>query len=360
MSTTVPTTNSFMYQTMHAQPTDVQRLLDAGWEPAQQAAAIVGGAERIFLTGIGTSYHAALVGSWLLRAAGYDARAVNSFDMARYGSSFGVRPGDAVILMAHTGLKLISSEALNAAVNADAAVISVGNTSAEHPGSQLILRTVQPERSAAYTSSHVCAMTVLAQLATVLGEQRGAQATAGFRQALSALPDQIAGVLAREDEALPVSRAATSSRVYAAGAGPNEATALESVIKVREAAYGWIDALALEQFMHGPIVAVNAGDIAALVNVSGPAEERTGQIAAMLSHVGVTVWLIGKPALAAPNANVFSLPETDELISPLLAVVPYQILAYQMAVERGVNPDTFRRDNPLYLEAFALSPLRAT
>jgi glucosamine--fructose-6-phosphate aminotransferase (isomerizing) len=360
MSTTVPTTDSFMYQTMHSQPVDVQRLLDEGWEAAREAAELIGNAERVFLTGIGTSYHAALVGSWLLRAAGLDARAVNSFDMAHYSSSFGVRASDAVILMAHTGLKAISSDALRVAVNADATVISVGNTIAEHPGSQLVLRTVEPERSAAYTSSHVCAMTVLAQIATVLGEQRGATGTSGFRAALTALPGQIADVLARQDEVLPISRAATTARVYAAGSGPNESTALESVIKVREAAYGWIDALALEQFMHGPIVAVNEGDIAALVNVSGPAEERTGQIAAMLSHVGVNVWLIGKPAAAAPNATVFSLPETDELISPLLAVVPYQILAYQIAAERGINPDTFRRDNPRYLDAFALSPLRTT
>ena len=69
---------------MHSQPDDVQRLLDEGWEPAKEAAAMIAGAERIFLTGIGTSYHAALAGSWLLRAAGYDARAVSSFDMAHY------------------------------------------------------------------------------------------------------------------------------------------------------------------------------------------------------------------------------------------------------------------------------------
>ena len=349
-----------MYQTMHSQPADVQRLLDEGWTLAQEAAGLIGGAERIFLTGIGTSYHAALVGSWLLRAAGYDARAVSSFDMAHYADSIGVRPSDAVILMAHTGLKLISSDALKVAVNADATVISVGNLAAEHPGSQLILRTIAQEKSAAYTSSHVCAMTVLAQIATVLGEQRSAAATSGFRAALTKLPIQIADALSRQDDVLPVSKAAVSARVYAAGAGPNEATALESVIKVREAAYGWIDALALEQFMHGPIVAANAGDIAALVNVSGPAEERTGQIAAMLSAVGVNIWLIGKPAPSVPSATVFSLPETDELISPLLAVVPYQILAYQIAAERGINPDTFRRDNPLYAEAFALAPLRAT
>jgi glucosamine--fructose-6-phosphate aminotransferase (isomerizing) len=192
-----------------------------------------------------------------------------------------------------------------------------------------------------------------------LGEARGARAVAGFRGALEALPGQIAGVLAREDEVLSISRLAAERRVYAAGAGPNEATALEAVIKVREAAYGWIDALALEQFMHGPIVAVNAGDVTALVNVPGPSVERVGQIAATLDALGATVWLVGEPVAAVPNAVVFNLPHTDELISPLLAVVPLQILAYQIAAQRGINPDTFRRDNPTYARAFDLSPLRA-
>jgi glucosamine--fructose-6-phosphate aminotransferase (isomerizing) len=348
-----------MYQTMHGQPRDVQRLLDDGWSAAEEAARVIENAERIFVTGIGTSYHAALAGGWLLRAAGYDARAVSSFDLANYPENVGVRAADAVIVMAHTGLKLITTDALNAAARADATIISVGSLNAEHPGSQLVLRTIEREQSAAYTSSHVCAMTVLAQLATVLGERRGAAATSGFRTALAALPGQIAGALDREAEVWPLAEYAVERRVYVAGAGPNETTALESVIKVREAAYGWIDALALEQFMHGPIVAANAGDLCALVNVSGPSEERTGQIAATLARIGARVWLIGK-GVAGVEATVFELPETNELISPLLTVVPLQLLAYGIAVQRGINPDTFRRDNPLYAEAFALSPLRAS
>jgi glucosamine--fructose-6-phosphate aminotransferase (isomerizing) len=201
-------------------------------------------------------------------------------------------------------------------------------------------------------------MTVLAQVAAVLGEKRGASAAAGLRPALEALSSQIAAVLARADEILPISQAATTARVYAVGAGPNEATALEAVIKVREAAQGWIDGLALEQFLHGPIVSINSGDIGALVNVSGPSLERTGQVAAMIDAIGARVWLIGRPVPALPDATVFGLPETDELLSPLLAVVPFQLLAYQMAVEKGINPDRFRRDDPAFADALAFAPFR--
>ncbi|HUG15376.1 MAG TPA: SIS domain-containing protein, partial [Thermomicrobiales bacterium] len=337
---------------------DVRRVLSDGWKPAREAADRIAGAGRVFVVGIGTSYHAALMGGWLLRAAGMDARAVSSFDFATYPDNVGLRSADAVVVMAHTGVKSYSARSLEMAANADAAVVSIGSQAAEHPGSQLILRTIERERSAAYTSSHITAMTVLAQVATELGEGRGAPGVSGFRTALQALPEQIAGVLAREDEVLPISRDAVERRIYACGAGPNEIAAIEAVIKVREAAYGWIDALATEQFLHGPMVAVNEGDLNIVVNVAGSASAtRVAEVTATLNGFGSKLWLVGQGVAAVPDAPVFALPETEELISPLLATVPLQILAYQMAVHKGLNPDTFRRDNPRYMEAFGLLKL---
>lgn len=357
---TAPTTDSFMYQTMHRQPEDLRALLRTGWEPAVAAADLLGGARRVFVTGVGTSYHASIMGAWLLRAAGLDARAVLSADLALYPESYAIGAGDAVIVMAHTGVKTVSAVALAHATAAGATVLSVGSLSAEHPGSRLVLRTIEREKSAAYTSSHLAAQFVLAQVAAVIGERQGSGSTTGFRSALERLPDLVAGVLEREEEVLPVARGAIGRRIYVAGAGPSEVAAIEAVIKVREAAYGWIDALALEQFLHGPAVAVNAGDLAILVNPPGAAAGRTAEIAAVLAAIGADVWLIGEAAEAAPGAAVFGVPglaELPEVLTPLLTVVPLQILAYQMAAEQGINPDTFRRDNPVYKDAIGLLKL---
>jgi glucosamine--fructose-6-phosphate aminotransferase (isomerizing) len=293
-----------------------------------------------------------MVGEWLLRAAGADAHAVMSSDFACYPEAAPLRKGDAVVVMAHTGVKRFSAEAMAKAAAAGAAVLSVGSLTAEHPGSQLVLRTVEREKSAAFTASHLAAMTVLAQVATELGERRGAPGVAGFRSALARLPEDVAAVLAREAEVRPVAEAAATRRVYAAGPGPNAATALEAVIKVREAAQGWIDALPLEQFLHGPIVSVNADDLAVLINVAGRSAERVTEIAGVLDAIGARLWLVGQPAGRTPRATVFSLPALPELLSPLLAVVPVQLLAYHMAVVRGVDPDRFRRDDPTYAAAF--------
>ena len=73
-----------MYETMHRQPDDVRHLLDTGWPAAEEAAARLSDAPRIFVVGIGTSFHAAQVGEALLRAAGSEAYAVGSFDFVTY------------------------------------------------------------------------------------------------------------------------------------------------------------------------------------------------------------------------------------------------------------------------------------
>ncbi|CAA9539058.1 MAG: Glucosamine--fructose-6-phosphate aminotransferase [isomerizing] [uncultured Thermomicrobiales bacterium] len=351
-----PVTGSKMYETIHRQPADLNRLLAEGWDQAQQAVDLIGTAERIVLTGIGTSYHAALVGAWLLGAAGIDARAVSSFDFARYPEHVPLGVDDAVIVMAHTGVKRFSAEAMAAAAQGGATIVSVGSLAAVHQGSLLTLRTTEREQSAAYTSSHLCAMAVLAQVATELGERREAPGIAGFREALEALPELVAGLLAREAEVAPVAAYAVDHRTYVAGAGPNEATALEAVIKVREAAYGQIDGLAAEQFLHGPMVAFNGSDLLAMVNVPGRATDRTASIAAVGAAMGGKLWIVGERIdLAA--ATTFALPAVPELLSPLLAVVPMQLLACQMAGLKGINPDTFRRDDERYKEAFGLVKL---
>ena len=352
---TATLTGSRMAETMARQPDELRRLLGEGWGHAEVAADRLGGARRVVLTGIGTSYHAALVGAWLLRAAGVDARAVLASDLAHYPTAVvpPLGPGDAVVVLAHTGVKRDPGLALAQAADAGATVVSVGSLSAEHPGSGLVLRTVARETSAAYTASHLAAMTVLAQVAAVLGERNGAARSAGIRAGLGVLPDAVAAALGRADAVTPVARSAVGARVYATGAGPNAATVLELVIKAREAAHAWVDALPLEQFLHGPMVAVNRGDLAVLVHVPGAAAERTAEVGRVLAAMGARLWVVGTtiPDLPAEtDATTFALPEAADLpeeLSPLLAVVPMQLFALRMAEARGVDPDTFRRDDPV-------------
>jgi glucosamine--fructose-6-phosphate aminotransferase (isomerizing) len=347
-----PTTDSAMYRTIQRQPEDMRRLLDDGDDQIRRAAELVHGARRFVFTGVGTSYHAALAGQWLFRWAGFDAVAVNSADIWLYPETIALSPDDAVVVLAHTGARLSSAAALTAGRAAGATVISVGSTTAEHDGSQLVLRTVERETSAAYTSSHLCAMTVLAQLAIELAERAGTGKVSGWTAALATIPDAIAGVLAREDEIAGIARTIMDRRIYATGAGPSEVSALELVIKAREAALVPVDALPLEQFMHGPMVCVNAGDAIVLVRVAGNAAGRAAEAARMWASLGIDLWIVGDPVDDVPALGQFALPALPEPLSLLLTVVPMQLLAYQLAALRGTHPDSFRRDDPRYADAF--------
>lgn len=345
-----PTTDSRMYITLHRQPDDLRKIVETGWDDAEAAAAIISGASRIWVTGIGTSFHASLVGGWLLRSAGKDVRAVSSFDFATYPDQFPIRAGDAVIVQAHTGVKSYSAAAMKRAVDAGVPVISIGSESAEHPGSQFILRTCERETSAAYTSSHLCAMARLAQLATELGNE-------ALRAPLNSLPDQVQMVIDGKDQIRPVAQGAASRHIYAIGAGPNEATALEFIIKAREAALQQCDGVGLEQFFHGPIVAVSKGDFSIVVSSNGPSAPRTAAVALGLTEIGAELWSVGDADPGVSGSTHFTVPSTHELLSPLLNVVAIQLFAYYLAETHGTHPDKFRREDPVYFDAIGLLTL---
>ena len=139
--------------------------------------------------------------------------------------------------------------------------------------------------------------------------------------------------------------------IYAVGAGPNEATATELMIKVREAAMVKVDGMAIEQFLHGPACGFNAGDLAVVINVPGASSERVGQIARTLQAMGGKIWLIGE-AVEGIDAPVFDLPRLPEVLSPLLTLIPVQLFASRLAALKATNPDEFRMDDPTYDKAF--------
>jgi len=344
-----------MYTTMHRQPADVRMLLAEGWEGAGEAAALLADAARVFVVGIGTSFHAAQIGAYLLRTAGADARAVDSYEFATY--PYDLRSSDAVIVMAHTGAKQYSARAIEIAQAAGVPCIGISGRDSKMSGDGLVLvlRTVARETSAAYTASHLGALTVLAQIAVALGERQDAARVPGWRDALTALPEQIEDVLRREGAIEAVARDlfAAHCRIFCIGAGANAITATEASLKARETAYMTIDGMSVEQFLHGPIVTINPDDRIVAIAAAGAGMARLGQVCNVLRLIGAPIWVVGHAIEDVPDASRFPLPDLPEPLSPLLAVVPVQLLGYYLARAKGTNPDTFRRDDPRYLAAFS-------
>ena len=186
------------------------------------------------------------------------------------------------------------------------------------PGAEIETSVV--ERSAAYTASHTGAMLRLAQLATALGADLGS---------LNGVPDSVEAVV----EGPAVGVVPPRRAMEFVGAGPNQWTAAEGALKVRETAYVASAGMGVEQFLHGPSVAVGTDDTLVCLDGGGPGSERLAQVARSAGSAGVPVRMI---AADAPN----------ELLSvfPLTAVV--QRIALETAETLGTNPDSFGRDVP--------------
>jgi len=337
-----------MHDAIYAQPGALRLVLRANGATVQAAAERLRGMDRVLLAGIGTSWHATLVGELLLARAGklgYRVRALHSFEFASYWPAPEARTG--VIIVSHRGTKRFSLEALQKARAAGGVgIVVTGKGSGDGLGiADLTFRTVDQESSAAHTISYTTAMALLAALAASLGGDDE------IGHALDAIPDQLALLLGQEAWEELAARYAGRRRYYFVGGGPNRATAYEAALKMNEANFTTAIGFECEQFLHGPWAAMGPEDVIFLVAPPGPSHERGVAIARAAREVGTPVVALtaeGDPDLTPLAAEIIALPEVPELLSPILAVVPLQLFTYHLALGLGTNPDTMRTDQPAH------------
>ncbi len=355
------TTSSALYRSIHAQPEAIRTLL-SDWDGPTQAAEQLAKTNRILLAGIGTSFHAATVGEYLLRMAGTDAWAVRSFEFVHYPRP--LRADDGVIIISHRGSKKHGNLAVQRAVEVGVTTVGITGKQSKMQGPGTVIETVDQDPSSAHSISYTGALTRLGQIAARLARIQGlADRAQKLEEGLARIPGLIEDMLTREDEVRQIAQeaAAQQRRLYFVGAGPNAYTGPEGALKSKEAAYVTAEGFELEQAIHGPQVAFEQDDVLIPISVRGGAQARMADFLLALSEIGSRVWLVGD----APDETTaalfgrdgwsrFSIGETGDLpeeLTPILTVVPLQLLADFLAAARGVNADKFRADVPAYKRA---------
>lgn len=327
------TLGSFLEETLQSQPEAVARLL--GDPPAAGVLSRLSGCSRIFLVGTGTSYHGALVGQYLLRSASVEAWAIPAFEFVNYPPR--LKGDDGLVLLSHRGSKRYSQSALRAFENQDHWLAITGEDSPLNGPS--VVTTVPQERSPVHTASHTGAMVRLAQLAAALGAPP-------WKDELARLPDAIRTALGlRPQVKQAIDRLHLGRVVHFVGAGPGHATALEGALKLREAAWVSTEGHELESILHGPLISVDAQDSVVVMAQPGASLERTAELAAALYEIGTPTLAVG-PAAASLTTSTARLetPAVDELLAPIVNVVPLQWLALEGSRRVGVDADSFRKD----------------
>lgn len=182
------------------------------------------------------------------------------------------------------------------------------------------LVTVSKEQSSAYTISHLAALMRLAQVARALGAPL---------DRLGDVPDAVEAALGAQRDPFVV----PERLIEYTGGGVNQWTAAEGALKVREAAYVASEGLGVEQFLHGPSVALRASDHLVCLDGGGAWSERVQEIADAAERSGVPVTRVVERGLGEP-LSIFAL------------TVAVQRIAVESAEALGTDPDSFGRDVP--------------
>lgn len=310
-----PTAISLMRQTMDRQAQALAGILNDDASVMAVAERLRG--RRVLVIGTGTSWHAANQAAALLRAAGLEASTAQSADAAIDGPL----PGEhgALLAFTHTGAKRYTAQALQRARYHGAEVIQISGVGVE--GADLI--TVEQERSAAYTASHLGALLRAAQLARALG--------ADFPR-LDEIPSAVDRAY-REEHGEQQAAPPPMRLMEFIGGGINQWTAAEGALKIREAAYVGSEGLGVEQFLHGPSVALGQHDRLVCLDGGGIWSARIAEVAQAAEDSGTPVTRV-------------VLDRLGELLSIFPLTVAVQRIALEAAETLSVNPDTFGLDLP--------------
>ncbi len=339
-----------LYPAIQAQASECAKLLSSV-QPFDRAAQTLSKATRVWTVGIGTSFNAANAASWMLRAAGLEARPLTSFEFATWPT---VSDGDAVLLFAHTGRKTYSGNSLDLCIERAIPTVLITKIDTafdldSFPDSVTVLHTTTQDPSSMYTISHTTAMTAAAKIADLVAP--------GSLGDIAEIPSALASALKLEDDIAELAAQWSDGALIALGAGPMLTAAEEAHIKIAEASRRAVRHQEPESFLHGPAVQLTASDRVLAFAANDPtndAADRTRAITQLTMDNGcAAAWVAPQSVPAPESATHLALPELSPELLTVPAVVPAQLLAAHLAANDGVNADDFRTDVPEFREALS-------
>jgi glutamine---fructose-6-phosphate transaminase (isomerizing) len=346
----------YVYDAVVAQPALIGRVL-AGRSAVESVADAVAAKSRLIFAGIGTSLHAARIAELWTReftSGRFRAQFEQSFEFLHH--PFALDSQDAVIVFTHTGTSSASVEAIHRAKSAGALTVAiVGENCGEGArAADFLIETCEQEIAFAYTKSYTTALAAVAALLFRFADRKGFQPDVTFRAALDRVPELMRQALALEPEVRAVARRIASlPRIEIFGAGVGWATAREIALKIKESCYIAAEGFETEEILHGPFSEVDSrGALIGLL--TGPStDDRARQILRAAGELKTF-----RAAVTVPSANhdisaehTLVVPECPEWLSAFVHLVPLQLLNYFIALERGINPDTGRQDQPAHAAA---------
>ena len=302
---------------------------------------------RALLFGCGTSWHAALIGEYLLEELAGIPTEVEYASELRYRNPL-IQEGTVSIALSQSGETADTVAALREVQCRGATTLGVvngvGSTIARETDAGVYLHA-GPEIGIASTKAFTAQIAVLAMIAVDVGRRRhlSPERTVELVDELAAIPDKVAEALKLDSQVQRLARALVGHQNWLClGRGVNFPTALEGALKLKEVSYVHAEGLPAAEIKHGPLAMIDSG---MPVIVIAPRDRTHEQVLANIREVKsrdgrvIAIATQGDDRIAELADEVFFVPPTAPLLSPLVMVIPLQLLAYHAALARGHNVD---------------------
>jgi glucosamine--fructose-6-phosphate aminotransferase (isomerizing) len=305
--------------------------------------------KRIVIVACGTSYHAGLIGRYAIEEW---ARVPVEMDIAseyRYRNPV-VGPGDLVLGITQSGETADTLAAMRLARERGARVLAVTNvmgSQATRDADGVLYTRAGLEIGVAATKTFLCQVAVMYMLGLRLAELRGTlepERLADLVSEVKRLPHCIDEVLSGMEERLArVADAYWRSEFFLyIGRHVGLPVALEGALKLKEISYIATDAYAAGEMKHGPIALLDDSTPVVCIATDSPVLEKVMSNMQEVRARGAKVIAVateGNEQIGESADAVITLPAVDWMLQPMLAVIPLQLLAYEIARRRGLNVD---------------------
>uniref|UniRef100_A0A1C9U4U5 Glutamine--fructose-6-phosphate aminotransferase [isomerizing] n=1 Tax=uncultured bacterium pAM1 TaxID=1781153 RepID=A0A1C9U4U5_9BACT len=305
-------------------------------------------AQRIIITACGTSWHAGLVGEYMLEQYAKVPVEVEYASEFRYRNPI-IKPNDLLFLVSQSGETADTLAALREAKKKGASVLGVcnvvGSTIARESQGGVYIHA-GPEIGVASTKAFTSQLVVLSLITLLIARQRKtiSDETAKLmcREMLD-LPNKIQSILTETSHIESIAEEFRNAHNFLyLGRGLNFPVALEGALKLKEISYIHAEGYPAAEMKHGPIALIDENmPVVVIAPKDGTYDKILSNIQEVKARKGKVIAIANElePQLSSLADHIILVPQTIDLLSPIVNVIPLQLLAYFIAVKRGCNVD---------------------
>jgi len=305
-------------------------------------------AKRLIIVACGTSWHAGIVGEYLIEELARIPVEVEYASEFRYRNPI-INEDDIVICISQSGETADTLAAINLAKERGATILGICNV----VGSSISRLTdcgsythAGPEIGVASTKAFTAQVTVLTLLALMIGKKKGTIPSNRFNRILfelNSIPEKVEEALKSDEQIKFIAEIyKDASNALYLGRGINFPVALEGALKLKEISYIHAEGYPAAEMKHGPIALIDEEmPIFVIATKDASYEKVVSNIQEVKARKGKVIAVVtkGDTEVKAIADHVIEIPETDDVLVPLIATIPMQLLSYHIAVVRGCNVD---------------------